>query len=75
MDANDLTLREPGLPHGNSFQSARKSNILWSDYWDPKDAPDRFITVPDGVGFDEVIESVTTQVRQVADAIATDGEA
>ena len=28
-DEADLTLRETGLPHGNSFQSARKSNILW----------------------------------------------
>ena len=30
QDANDLTLREPGLPHGDSFQSARESNILRS---------------------------------------------
>ena len=30
QDANDLTLCEPGFPHGDSFQSARKSNILWS---------------------------------------------
>ena len=43
--------------------------------WDPKDAPDRFITIPNGVSFDEVLESVTTQVREVADSIATGGEA
>ena len=43
--------------------------------WDPKDAPDRFITVPNGVSFDEVLESVTTEVREVADSIATGGEA
>ena len=30
QDANDLTLREPILPHGDSFQSYQKSNILWS---------------------------------------------
>lgn len=37
---------------------------------DRSDAPVHFIGVPDGVGFDEVLESVTTQVREVADAIA-----
>ena len=30
QDADNLTLSEPGLPHGNSFHGARKSNILWS---------------------------------------------
>ena len=30
QDANDLTLREPRLPDGESCQSARRSNILWS---------------------------------------------
>ena len=40
----------------------------------PSNAPDRFIGVPDGVGFDEVLESVTNQVREVADAIAAGGD-
>ena len=44
------------------------------DYGDRSDAPDEFIAVPDDVGFDEVIESVTTQVRDVAESIA-DGAA
>ena len=35
--------------------SPRDRQLVLSS-WDPKDAPDRFITVPDGVGFDEVIE-------------------
>ena len=30
QDATDLTLCEPEFSHGNSGQSARKSNILWS---------------------------------------------
>ena len=30
QDANYLTLSEPGLPHGDYFQSGRTSNILWS---------------------------------------------
>ena len=70
-----LRLGGTGRWHGVWFGMSPKGRQLVLDYWDPKDAPDRFITVPDGVGFDEVIESVTTQVRQVADAIATDGEA
>ena len=37
-------------------------------------APDHFIGVLDGVGFDEVLESVTTQVREVADAIEAGGD-
>ena len=41
---------------------------------DPKDAPDRFITILNGVGFDEALESVTTQLREVANSIATGGE-
>ena len=28
QDANDLTLSEPGLPHGDPFQSAGESTIL-----------------------------------------------
>ena len=41
---------------------------------DPSNAPDHFIGVLDGVGFDEVLESVTNQVREVADAIAAGGD-
>ena len=40
---------------------------------DRSNAPDHLIGVLDGVGFDEVLESVTTQVREVADAIAAGG--
>ena len=35
-----------------------------------RNAPDHFIKVPDGVDFDDVLESVTTQVREVADVIS-----
>ena len=41
---------------------------------DRSNAPDHLIGVLDGVGFDEVLESVTTQVREVADAIAAGGD-
>ena len=40
---------------------------------DRSNATDHFIRVLDGVGLDEVLESVTTQVREVADAIAAGG--
>ena len=69
-----LRLGGGGRWHGAWFGMSLKDRQLVLDYWDPKDAPDRFIAVPDGVGFDEEIESVTTQVREVADSIATDGE-
>ena len=61
--------------HGVWFGVSTRDRQLVLDYSDPKDAPDRFITVPDGIGFDEVLESVTTQVREVAESIATGGEA
>ena len=57
------------------FGMSRRDRQLVLSCGDPTNAPDRFITVPDGVGFDEVLESVTTQVREVADSIATGGEA
>ena len=41
---------------------------------DRSNAPDHSIGVLDGVGFDEVLESVTTQVREVAEAIAAGGD-
>ena len=68
-----LRLGGGGRWHVVWFGMSTRDRQLVLSSWDPKDAPDRFITVPDGVGFDEVIESVTTQVRQVADSIA-DGE-
>ena len=39
QDADNLTLSEPGLPHGNSFHGARKSNILWSRYPEKRTLP------------------------------------
>ena len=30
QDADNLTFREPGLPHDHSFRNARKSIIPWS---------------------------------------------
>ncbi len=61
--------------HGVWFGVSTRDRHLVLSHWDPKDAPDCFISVPDGVGFDEVLESVTTQVREVADSVATGGEA
>lgn len=54
--------------------STRDRQLVLS-YSEPKGAPDRFITIPNGVGFDEVLESVATQLREVADSVAADGEA
>lgn len=61
--------------HGVWFGVSTTDRQLMLSYWEPKDAPERFITVPDDVGFDEALESVTTQVREVADAIAAGDEA
>lgn len=44
-------------------------------YSEPKGAPDRCITVPDDVSFDEVVDSVASQLREVAHSVASDGEA
>ena len=60
--------------HGVWFGVSLRDRQLVLSYWDPSDAPDRFVTVPDGVGFDEALESVTTEVREVADTIATGDE-
>lgn len=57
------------------FGVSTKDQHLVLDYFDPEDAPNRFITVPDGVGYDEKLESVTTQVRAVADSIAAGDKA
>ena len=43
------------------------------DYFDPSEAPDCFIAIPSGIGFNEVLESVTTKVREVAESIAVGG--
>ncbi len=57
--------------HGVWFGVSVRDRQFVLDCWDPSDAPDRLIAVPDGIGFNEVLESVTTQVREVADSIAT----
>ena len=56
--------------HGAWFGVSKRERRLVLDYWEPRDAPDRFIRVPEDVGFDEMVESVTTQVREVAEAVA-----
>ena len=61
--------------YGVWFGVSTRDRQLVLHYSDPEDAPDRFITVPDGVGFDEILESVTTQVRAVADSIAAGAKA
>ena len=40
---------------------------------DRSDAPDHLIAVPDGIAFNEVLESVTSQVREAADSVAIGG--
>ena len=56
--------------HGAWFGVSERDHQLMLDYWEPEGALDRFIEVPDGIGFDEQLESVTTQVREIAEAIA-----
>lgn len=70
----NIRLGGGGRWHGVWFGMSPKDRQLVLDYWDPKDAPDRFITVPDGVGFDEILESVTTQVRDIAESITPSGD-
>ena len=55
------------------FGVSTTNRRLVLDYWDGRAAADGLITIPDGVGFDEMVESVTTQVRDVAESIATGG--
>jgi len=59
--------------HGVWFGVSTTDRRLVLDYWRPRGAPQRFITVPDDVNFDEMVESVTAQVRDVAESIATGG--
>ena len=59
--------------HGAWFGVSKRDRRLVLDYWKPEDAADWFISVPEDVGFDEMVESVTTQVREVAETIA-DGD-
>ena len=59
--------------HGAWFGVSKTDWRLVLDYWDPRGAPDGVVAIPDGVGFDEMVESVTAQVRDVAESIATGG--
>ena len=68
-----LRLGGGGRWHGAWFGLYPTERKLVLDYWDPEDSPDRLILLPEDVGFDEILESVTTQVREVADAIASSG--
>ena len=53
--------------------SSRDKHLVVS-IWDPEDAPNHFIEIPDSLDYDEMLDSVTTQVREVADIIAADGD-
>ena len=55
---------------GAWFGVSVRDRQLVLDFWDPSDVPDHFIPVPDGIGFDEALESVTTLVQETADSIA-----
>ncbi len=59
--------------HGAWFGVSKMDWRLVLDYWDPRDTPDGLVAIPDGVGFDEMVESVIAQVRDVAESIATGG--
>ena len=52
------------------FGLSSRDQLLVLSYWGPEDAPDHSIEVPESLVFDEVLESVTTQVREIADTIA-----
>ena len=49
--------------------SSRNLNFV-VDFWDPEDVPDQLIEISEDADFDEVLESVTIQVREVAATIA-----
>lgn len=55
------------------FGVSASDRRLVLDGWDRSDAPDHLITVPDGIAFNEVLESVTSQVREAADSVAIGG--
>ena len=69
-----LRLGGGGHWQGFWFGLSSKDRQLVLSYWDPEDAPDHFIEVPESLIFDEMLESVTTQVRDVADTIAAGGD-
>ena len=52
------------------FGVSANDGQLVLDWWDPSDIPDRLIALPNGIDFNEILESVTTQVRETADSIA-----
>ena len=70
-----LRLGGGGRWHVVWFGMSTRDRQLVLSYSEPKGAPDRFITVPNGGGFDEVLESVATQLREVANSVASDGAA
>ena len=53
--------------------STRDRNFVLS-FWDPEDTPDNFIEVPASADFDELLDFVTTHVREVAANVAADGQ-
>ena len=61
--------------HGAWFGVSSTDRQLVLDFWRPRDVAERFVTVPDDVGFDEMVESVTAQVRDVAEFIAGSADA
>ena len=69
-----LRLGGGGQWQGVWFGVSTKDRQLVLDFWDPDDAPDHFIEVPEGVDFDEVVESATTEVHKVAASIAADAD-
>ena len=69
-----LRLGGGGQWRGVWFGVSTRDRQLVLDFWDLDDASDHFIEVPEGVDFDEVVESVTTDVRKVAATITADAD-
>ena len=69
-----LRLGGSGHWQGVWFGVSTRDRQLVLDFWDPDDAPDHLIEVPEGVDFDEVVESATTEVHRVAASIAADAD-
>jgi len=59
---------------GAWFGVGKREHRLTLDFWEPEDAPACFVEVPGDVGFGEQLESVTRQVREIAETIAVGDE-
>ena len=69
----DVYLGDGEHRHRAWFGVGSNNGQLVLDYWNPGDVPSHVIELSDGLGSDELIEFVTLQVQQIAEALA-DGD-